>query len=402
MEAAVTMAMAFAIVFAAVMMQVLITRSFTSARRVSDLADRATAVSAFLAKELVTVGGNAAGTASSIYVEQECAARGEFPACPRGADRLTLFSAVPKLPACRISHVDNSVTPPRVSFWFRDSANNPKCCFNDEKNGSRVPVPVALQNDPLQFSQYLKQHAMVVQGPFHKGILLIADAAAPGETTAPAPNGYSDNDWDDDGFADTRCSFRMIDVMQPAERFEPPAVADWRNGTVTIADMRTIYLDDAKNPPELVMHTDLDENGAGANPTLSNAGTPAAYGWSDALLVPDTELLTIMDGVYDFQVAIGYDLNDDGDVASSEWTFETPGETRDYRQDRRIRLLRADAVLGVRVSGLFSGSAARSPANGVGIGGLPAGTIAVPGVALRTATVTVMPRNTDSLIAGVD
>jgi hypothetical protein len=391
MEAAVTLAIGIIVLFAAAQLQVLVTKTYTSARRVSELSDRVVSLSSYLAKELATVGGNAAGTAASIYVEHNCAARGSYNPCPNGSDRITLFAAVSKLPACTISHIDSTVTPPRISFWYRDAANTPRCCFNDEKNGTRDASGAV--------TQYLKRHAILVQGTFHKAVLLIGEEGAPGETTAPAPLSYLDWDRDADGEVDSRCTFRMVDVMRPGERFEPPTPDGWRNGTGTIVDMRALYIDDRPpgQPPRLVMHTDLDQNGNGASPTTVNAGTGAGgWNWSDSVSPPVDETLTIMDGVYDLQLVMGFDLDDDGLIATTEWNGDVSGEVRDYTQDRRLRLLRLDAVLGVKVTGLFQGNSVPTPARTGGT------SYTNPDLALRAMSVTVMPRNTDSLLAGVD
>jgi hypothetical protein len=360
-----------------------------------------------LAKELATVGGNAAGTSSSIYVEHNCGVRGQFPACPNGSDRITMFAAVPRLPACPISHVDSTVTPPRVSFWYKDAAGNSRCCFNDEKNGTRDASGALVQ--------YLKRHAILVQGTFHKAVMLIGEESAPGETTDPAPAAYPP-DWDmfplvtdnnpdgtpsggPNGVVESRCQFRVIDVMSGAERFEPATPDGWRFGTATIVDMRTLYIDDQLpgQPPKLMLHTDLDFNGNGAAPTVDNRGTPGGpWNWSDLVAPPVEERMEIMDGVYDLQLVMGYDLNDDGEVTGAEWVGDSPGETRDYTQDRRLRLLRLDSVLGVKVQGMFGNNTVPTPASNNG------SSLSIPGLALRAMSVTVMPRNTDSLLAGVD
>jgi hypothetical protein len=393
-EAAVTLVIAMIVIFAAVNLQVLITRSFTSARRVAELSDRVIGLSSYLSKELATVGGNAAGTAYSIYVEDACAQRGDFPACPNGSDRVTVFAAVSNLPACRISHVDGSdpLMPPRVAFWYRDAAQVPRCCFNDELNGTRDSSGTP--------TQYLKRHAMLVQGAYHKAVLLIGEAGSPGFGWDPAPSTYTDWDADADGIVDTRCTFRMIDVMEPNKRFEPPTPDGWREGTATIVDMRTLYIDDRVTPPQLILHTDLDANGLGAAPTTTNAGTPGhpAWGWAEPVAPAVDETLVIMDGVYDLQLMLGYDMDpENGKVeGGGEWVHDVPSEARDYAQDRRLRLLRADFVVGVKVGGMFNPRPVPTPAR---FGGAE---LLVPAHLLRASSVVVMPRNTDSLLAGVD
>jgi prepilin-type N-terminal cleavage/methylation domain-containing protein len=392
MEAAVTLAIVGIISVAALSLHSSIGRSFSSARRLADLSDRVLGATTYLAKELTTVGGNTSTASMSIFVENACAARGDFPACPNGSDRITLFAAVPKTPACRVSHVDASVTPPRVAFWFRDIEGIPRCCLNDEKNGVRFA------GDPP--TQFLKRHAIINNGPFRKPMMLIADATAPGFTTAPAPPSYSGNDSDGDGFVDSRCTFRMLDVVPPALRTEPPNANTWVDGSISIVDMRTLYIDDreAGSPPMLMLHTDMDKNAAGAAPTTTNSGTGSGpWGWTDAVSPPQDETILVADGVYDLQLSLGYDFNGDDVVSASEWIHDQPGETRDLSQDRRLRLLRFDIVLGIpsRTS-LRQNVPVPTPARDGGA------TLALPGVALRAASVTVIPRNSDSLLAGID
>lgn len=391
MEVAVAMVISAIVALAAVMLHVSLTNSFTSVRRIAELSDRVLATSTYLARELTTVGGNTATASMSVTVENNCAARGEFPACPNGSDRVTMFAAVPRTPACRVSHVDNSVTPPRFAFWFRDINGQSRCCLNDELNGIRVP------GDPP--TQYLKRHLMLSNGPFHKPVLLIAEANAPGFTTAPAPASYDDRDIDDDGFIDTRCTFRAIEVVPASQRAEPPRVTDWVDASASIVDMRTMYLDatEVGAPPKLMLHTDKDENSGGASPSTTNAGTPGGpWGWSDPVNPREEERLMIVDGVYDFQLMLGYDLNDDDRVSASEWVHDVPGESRDLADDRRLRLLRFDLVMGIPLSGNQANNAEPTPARDGGA------TLQLPGVALRATSMTVQPRNGDALLAGVD
>jgi hypothetical protein len=391
MEMAVTLAIAGIVSVAALMLHSSVTRSFSAARKVGELSDRLFGTATYLARELTTVGGNTATASMSIYVENACAARGSYPACPNGSDRITIFGAVPKTPACRVSHVDTTVTPPRFAFWFRDTHGVSRCCLNDELNGQRIPG---------QLTQYLKRHLMLSQGPFHKPVLLIAEHGAPGFTTLPAPASYDDHDIDDDGEVDTRCTFRAVEVVPPELRAEPPALTDWIDASASVMDMRILYIDDREvgAPPKLVLHTDKDENGAGLSPTTTNGGTlPGAWNWSDPVSPPEDETLLVAEGVYDLQVSLGYDLDDDQQIGAAEWVYDQPGEARDYTVDRRLRLLRFDVVMGIQTSAsILSGRPVPTPARDGGP------SLAIPGVALRTTSTTVQPRNGDSLLAGLD
>jgi prepilin-type N-terminal cleavage/methylation domain-containing protein len=391
MEVAVTMAIAGFVSVAALSLHVAVSQSFSVTRRVAELSDRLLATSTYLAREFTTIGGNTASASMSVFIENNCTARGGYPACPNGSDRITMFAAVPRTPACRVSHVDNNVSPPRFAFWFRDESGEPRCCLNDELNGERTPGSK---------TQYLKRHLMLSQGPFHKPVLLIAEHGAPGFTTVPAPAVYTSTDLDGDGDIDSRCTFRAIEVVPSVQRTEPPLVTDWVDASASIVDMRTIFIDsrEAGAPPKLVLHTDKDENGGGAFPTTTNAGTtPGPWQWSDIVSPPEDETLLIVDGVYDLQLALGYDLNDDDNVSATEWVHDVPGELRNFADDRRLRLLRFDLVMGIPVSaGAQAERVVPTPARDGG------NTLVVPNVALRTTSITLQPRNGDALLAGLD
>lgn len=387
-EAAVTMVIAGIVALAAISLHVSVGRNFTGARKVADLSDRLLSATTYIARELTTIGGNGATASMSLFIENNCLARGAYPGCPRGSDRITFFAAVPRTPACRVSHVDDTVTPPRLAFWFRDVGGAPHCCFNDEFNGSRT-AGVA--------SQYMRRHAMLSIGTFHKPVLLIAEASAPGFTSTPAPASYADYDRDADGEIDTRCTFRAIEVMPAALNAEPPTMAGWIDANAAVVDMRALYIDDREvgAPPKLILHTDKDENAAGVFPTTTNGGTPAgAWGWSDIIAAED-ETLLVLDGAYDFQTMLGYDLDGDEVVSAGEWTHDVAGEARNMANDRRLRLIRFDITLGVvATSSLIAGGAVPSPARDGGT------TLSIPGVALRVGSVTVLPRNGDMLLGG--
>jgi hypothetical protein len=304
---------------------------------------------------------------------------------------VTIFGAVPRTPACRVSHVDTSVIPPRFAFWYRDIHGASRCCLNDELNGER---------EPGVKTQFLKRHLMLSSGPFHKPVLLVAEKDAPGFTTLPAPGSYSGADNDGDGEIDTRCTFRVIEVVPPELRSEPPAVTDWVDASASVMDMRTLYIDarEVGAPPKLVLHTDKDDNGGGSAVTTTNAGTiGGSWNWTDPVSPPEDETLLVSEGVYDFQVSLGYDLNDNDRVEGSEWVHDSPGETRNYADNRRLRLIRFDLVMGVpATASTISGKPVRTPARDGGP------TLAIPGVALRATSITMQPRNGDALLAGLD
>lgn len=381
-------------------------RIFAQERRISQLAARMMATNQFFVREFSSVGGNGATASSAIRIvdgnDPECrATTGDYPICPFGSDRVTVFSAVTNAPLCRISHVRRDADGLTLSFWFRDRNNRPQCCFNDEKNGSRV------EGGPK--TQYLRRTALMVREELHRAVVLTADANGVGETTAPGPSNYSNFDGDGDGDADpprdrdgdgdpdTQCTFRVVDILPASERVEPADIDEWVNGTVTIADMRTFFIDPREDPPVLVMHTDLDENGAGAAPTLTNAGTPGGpHNWTDPVAPPESETLIVSEGVYDFQVALGFDTNGNGVVDAGEWVGDSAGEVRNHLDDPRLRLIRFNVVQGVPLTTSMSTQPVRSPMNPGG----PTPNYGRPDVFMRSASVDVSPRNADGLTNG--
>ena len=364
--------------------------------RISQLAARMMATNQYLIREFSSIGGNGATASTAIFVTDDCPAVGGYPKCVNGSDRVTIFSAVANMPLCRISHADVDAEGLKLSFWFRDKAGVSQCCFNDERNGSRA------QGGPK--TQYLRRSAMMVLEELHRPVLLTADHNGDGVVGAPAPDNYAafgdSRDRDGDGDGDSQCTFRVEDLVAASQRATPLDDAEWVGGVVSIVDMRTLYIDNGGDIPRLMLHTDLDSNGGGLAPTLVNAGTPAGpHSWLDPLTPPADETIVISEGVYDLQVALGYDLDKDGVVAADEWTHDVSGEARDFSVDSRLRLIRFDVAQGVRLSSSsLTANRPRSPMNPTGPTPIYANTI---DVYLRASSVEVSPRNQDGIVSSV-
>ena len=309
---------------------------------ISQLAARMMATNQYLIREFSSIGGNGATASTAVFVTDDCPAVGGYPKCINGSDRVTIFSAVAALPLCRISHADVDSDGLKLSFWFKDKNGVPRCCLNDERNGSR--------EDGGPKTQYLRRMAMMVLEELHRPVLLTADHDGIGALSAPGPNDYDHFDGDKDGLfdpprdrdgdgdTDSQCTFRVEDLVPPSQRVTPPDDREWVGGVVSIVDMRTLFIDNSGGVPRLVLHTDLDSNGGGADPTLTNAGTPTGpHGWDEVLAPPNDETIVVSEGVYDLQVALGYDLDKDGTVAATEWTHDVSGEVRDFSVDSRLR-----------------------------------------------------------------
>jgi hypothetical protein len=156
----------------------------------------------------------------------------------------------------------------------------------------------------------------------------------------------------------------------------------FNRGLAVLVDFRTIYLDPVTH--DLVMHrdrtfTDATLNDYGANPTVAG------------------ERMRILDGVYDFQVSLGYDLDFNGDISDSEsptdeWLYNTPGESpagfTDPFDPRQLRLVRIEAVVGIKSDGPSGGGPVKSPSRNNTF-------VAVKGVALRAVGTRLAPRNVD-------
>jgi len=401
-EVAVSLAIASIVSVAAISLHSSMVTILAQEGRVSKLAARMMATNQYLIRELSSIGGNGATASTAIFVTDDCPAAGGYPKCINGSDRVTIFSAVAGLPLCRISHAEVDSEGLKLSFWFKDKAGVPQCCFNDEKNGSRE------EGGPK--TQYLRRTSMMVLEELHRPVLLTADHDGVGALGSPGPDDYDHfdgnkdglfdppRDRDGDGDSDSQCTFRVEDLVPPAQRVTPLDDREWVGGVVSIVDMRTLYIDNDGDQPRLMLHTDLDSNGGGTAATLTNAGTPMGpHGWSDPLVPAESETIVVSEGVYDLQVALGYDLDKDGTVAATEWTHDVSGEARDFGADSLLRLVRFDIAQGVRLSSSsLTGNALRAPMNPGG----PLPTYAnTADIFLRASSVEVSPRNQDGIVA---
>ncbi len=376
-EVAVVLAIAGIIALASTVLFSSMTQGFIQAERQSTLSDSALQVSQFLSSEIASIGGNGTTSNNAIFVDDNCAAWGDYPSCAANSDRVRVFSAISGAPSCRIFDVVDDGNGLIVTLWQRNRSGQFQCCLNDEMNDRRPSNGTA---------QYLRRHALVTSNEFHKPVLLTAIQGGggmpiPGVIAArivvpsnPGP------------FPNSNCAFRLTDVVAPTERSEPPNAAEWRDGTIALADYRTLFIN-ADN--DLILHVDRDENDHGLRPTLTNGGTEIGVcqcGWHDpaAPLSPDAEeTVVVAHGVYDMQVVLGYDANDTDATEVEVWrpsSLLPPANSV-------LRMVRIDYLVGTTTR--QQANLALTPLN-------PTATRTVANVLLRSGSVRVAPRNLDS------
>jgi hypothetical protein len=371
MEIAVTIAIAGLIGLAATSMFSTLMNSFVQIERETVLSDRIMSVGQFLSTEIASIGGNGTTSNNAIFVDQGCGGKGDYPACPNGSDRVRIFSALSAAPSCRIFDVRRDRTDLIVSLWQQNRRGTFNCCLNDENNDTRRSTGA---------KQFLRRHALLESNEFHKPVLLTASPGdrlpLPGLIVRPPPPPGPPTD-------DSACTYRLVDVVEASERNEPSAVDEWRDGSIALADYRTIFIDQNN---QLVLHVDRDENGAGLLPTTENFGTPGGvYGWADPAPASDRpEIFVIANDVYDLQVRLGYDDVDTDGNESPLWT--PPGVPAPRHV---LRMISVDYVMGMK-SRVKANTVVTPARTEVGLPGL-----VVPNTLLRGARVKVSPRNLD-------
>lgn len=197
--------------------------------------------------EVRQAGGVGLPAWGSIIVENNCAARGGLPDC-RGSDRITLVQGVATYPGCRVVEDLGG----RVRF----EAVSGSCCFNE--------------------AGFVRQAAMVFPGERR------ATSTNTDETLQPVVlRGVGD------------CIFEVRPIVAGSDLPRPLAAnRSFRdNGhvgaTAVLADVKTFYIDWLTDQTgALNMHVDLDGDGS-----------------------PVGERLTVLEGVADFQAAIGFNVD---------------------------------------------------------------------------------------------
>lgn len=356
-EAALAMALVGIVAVAAVGLYASVTRTFTATRKSTMLTDRAQSAIDYMMHDLRSIGGNGVPASAAIFVEDAASARSDpvvgFPdggdsgailegrvPIPGKADRLTTFTALKNVPPCPITAITGPVGDGQGTAQFFLPDPSPRyppntCCFT-----TGVVRPFV-------------RSVILMSGDYVRPVLLTNNSGT--------------------------CTFGWQDIVPPSMRNPAPAIGDYKDGSAVLVDFRTYYVD--PNTHDLMMHLDTTTvgsimNGFGADPTVIG------------------ERYRVLDGVYDFQVSLGYDLDASGDVTDNggadEWLYNAPGETvaslgAGY-QIELLRLVGVEMVIGIPSAGASAGASVRAPAR-TGAG------VAVPGVALRTVGQRFGPRN---------
>ena len=368
MEAALSMVLVGIIALAAIALYGSVTATFTGTRKTAMLNDRSQAAIDYLIHELRSVGGNGIPASAAFFVEDAAAARGEFPdgadlaagaelrpAFPGKLDRVTTFTALQNVPPCPITAIAGPLVGGQGTAQFLLPAPRfpaGSCCFT-----------------------------MGVGRPFARTVMLMKD-----NNYRPVLLQNSSG----------TCTFQWQDIVPPSMRTVPTTgtVADaFEGGQAVLVDFHTLYVD--TNTHDLIMHVDMPPvgglmNALGASPTVVG------------------ERLRVLDGVYDFQASLGYDLDDTGDVLETgdgqhdEWLFNAPAEnTGTFAcpagcgpfDPRKLRLVRIEIAVGLPTRGAAAGNSVASPARALGA-------LKVPGSALRMVGTRLSPRNGDAADSG--
>jgi prepilin-type N-terminal cleavage/methylation domain-containing protein len=364
-EAALAMALVGIIAVAAIGLYASVSQTFTATRKAAMLNDRAQSAIDYMMHDLRSIGGNGIPASSAIFIEDAAGVRSDpvtgFPdgsdaaAATEGrvalsgmADRLTTFTAIKNVPPCPITAMSGPTTSGEGTAQFlltpcpgcNPRINPGTCCFT-----------------------------MGNVRPFVRTVMLMKDDAYRPVLLTNASG---------------TCVFRWQDVVPSSMRSsQPAAMSDYEGGSAVLVDFRTYYLDAQTH--DLMMHLDtIPGDPPNVGDILNGYGaTPTVLG----------ERFRVLDGVYDFQISLGYDLDASGDVDDgSEWLYDLPGETTSslsgYRQEL-LRLVRVEIVVGIPMGGARGGAGVLSPARA-------AAPLVVPRVGLRAAGQRFAPRNVDA------
>lgn len=365
-EAALAMALVGVISVAAIGLYATVSQTFTATRKAAMLNDRAQAAIDYMMHDLRSIGGNGIPASAAIFVEDGAPLRNDpvtgypdgsdaaaltesRPALPGLADRLTTLTAIKNVPPCPITGMTGPITGGEGTAQFllppcpgcTPVINPGTCCFT---MGTVRPFV---------------RTVMLMNGGSYRPVLLTNDSGT--------------------------CQFRWQDIVPAFMRTTPqPPSADYVGGSAVLVDFRTYYLDPQTH--ELMMHLDTLGDPPDVTARMNNYGaTPTVA----------LERYRVLDGVYDFQVSLGYDLDASGDVidsgGSDEWLHNMPGELPSSMaglQAELLRLVRVEIVVGIPMRGARGGAPVFSPARS-------STPLVVPGVGLRAAGQRFGPRNVD-------
>lgn len=294
MEAMVAMAIAGIISVAATSAMSLVLRTVSTTRNNMTVATNLNNSLQFISRDVEVAGGQGlAGQASFIVENDDCVARDGLPAC-NGSDRVHVFTALPEPPVCTVRAAQ---TAGALSFQYVQGG----CCFPSMFSGAPVSGPIVLTRTDGAFRPVLAT-----------------------------------------GISSTVCEFTVEDLLDVTLYLNDPVPATheavsltdftpFLGGQATLVTMRTYYLSQGLNPQGERFSELRGRTGAGPSAT-------------DAL---------IMDEIWDFQVAVGVDVNQNKVVANDEWAFRgNDGIASDAYALRRSppRLVQVAIVQGLKAS----------------------------------------------------
>ena len=278
-------------------------------RQQAALGQRAQQPIMYMMNEVLRAGGNGMPGAAAVVVENDCAARGELPACA-GNDRLTVFTAT-RGPVCRATKTGRD----RYRFEWPQGG----CCFRTPDFSGHLMIQ---KDGHTATPQYRPVHAVDVDV----------------------------------------CEFEVTNVLPDA--LMPAGANDIDDADAILIETRTFYLEPDTTQLQMLLDTEAPRA----------PGEPTVVG----------KRMLVADRIYDFQVAIGLDANNNGSVAADEYAFfagrAPPGD---------LRALPPALVWLSVTAGLEKRRGDSVPA----FSPLRNSTLNLPGLRLRNASVQVRPLN---------
>lgn len=223
-----------------------------------ELKQEADLLNEFITNAIRSYGGGSIQPWSALWVEDSCGPRDALPNCD-GSDRITIATSDDNFPECGIETVVTA-----TSYKIKEPGG--VCCIPPE---------------------ILNRQVILTQDEYYRHIYITSVNITPGV-----------------------CKFDFEDTegVGPLSNL-PPMISDWENGTATVVDVKTYYLD--RLTFKLLEFQDSNNN----------------------KIIDPNEVKEIVDQIIDIQVAFGVDFNPkDGRLQNDqdqndEWVHNAPGFT---------------------------------------------------------------------------
>ena len=315
-ELAVSMAIAGIVVAAATTAAVNVTRLLKLEGKKSIADQDSRRLVDFVVGRMQVAGGGSVRPWMAMWHEQGCAARNGLPACD-GHDRLTIVDVDTLRTECEV------VSATATTLVFPDAVDG-VCCFD---------WPLGALEDPEQADQFSAQPLMLVNGRNMWTMVVATDA---GEHGADGGDG---------------CTYGLTGVRPLAGWADTTAaLTGFAGGVAVPVATRTLYL----GAPQPAADAPVSVR---TGPTTSTLLPPDhLLEWFDDnndAFVSDGEIRVVFPGVYDFQLALGFDEPENGRVidaasTSDEW-WGNAAETGNMPFERSgLRMGNVGVIVGVK------------------------------------------------------